>query len=43
MVGVGLARQAEDLLADEDFFGGQASIVTSASSKTSIALGHLLA
>ena len=33
----------EDLLADEDFFGGQASIVTSASSKTSIALGHLLA
>jgi len=32
----------EDLIADEDFFGGQASIVTSASSKTSIALGHLL-
>ena len=33
----------EDLIADEDFFGAEISIVTSASSKTSIALGHLLA
>lgn len=33
----------DDLLADEDFYGATASIVTSASSKTSIALGHLLA
>ena len=33
----------DDLLADEDFYGATASIITSASSKTSIALGHLLA
>lgn len=33
----------DDFLADEDFRGAEASIVTSASSKTSIALGHLLA
>lgn len=33
----------DDLLDDEDFFGADTSIVTSASSKTSIALGHLLA
>jgi hypothetical protein len=33
----------DDLMADEDFYGASASIVTSASSKTSIALGHLLA
>ncbi len=33
----------DDLLADEDFFGSEQSIVTSASSKTSIALAALLA
>lgn len=33
----------DDLYGDEDFYGAEASIVTSASSKTSIALGHLLA
>jgi len=33
----------DDQLGDEDFYGAEASIVTSASSKTSIALGHLLA
>lgn len=33
---------ADDLLGDEDFYGATGSIVTSASSKTSIALGHLL-
>lgn len=32
----------EDMLADEDFHGAETSIVTSASSKTGIALGHLL-
>jgi hypothetical protein len=32
----------DDLLSDEDFYGAGASIVTSASSKTSIALAHLL-
>ncbi len=32
----------DDLLGDEDFYGASASIVTSASSKTSIALAHLL-
>ncbi len=32
----------DDLLADEDFYGASSSIVTSASSKTSIALAHLL-
>ena len=33
----------DDLIGDEDFYGASTSIVTSASSKTSIALGHLLA
>ena len=32
----------DDLLADEDFYGASSSIVTSASSKTSIALAQLL-
>ncbi len=32
----------DDLLGEEDFFGASSSIVTSASSKTSIALAHLL-
>ena len=32
----------DDLLGDEDFYAASASIVTSASSKTSIALAHLL-
>jgi NADPH:quinone reductase-like Zn-dependent oxidoreductase len=31
----------DDLFADEDFYGAGASIITSASSKTSIALAHL--
>ena len=32
----------DDLLEDEDFYGAETSIITSASSKTSIALAHLL-
>lgn len=32
----------DDLLDDEDFYGAETSIITSASSKTSIALAHLL-
>ena len=32
----------DDMFEDEDFFGARTSIVTSASSKTSIALAHLL-
>ena len=32
----------DDLFSDEEFFGAQSVLVTSASSKTSIALGHLL-
>ncbi len=32
----------DDLLDDENFFGAETSIITSASSKTSIALAHLL-
>jgi hypothetical protein len=33
----------DDMIGDEDFYGAEAGIVTSASSKTAIALGHQLA
>ena len=33
----------DDMIGDKDFYGAEAGIVTSASSKTSIALGHQLA